>query len=373
MNGKRIAIIGIKDIPATAGADRVIESLLSRFEGRPFHLSVYLRKNGNRPTPPTLENVDFVQLPCLKGKHLSAFSLFIVSALHALTKGRYDFVHVHNVDAGFICPLLRLRYPVISTSHGQPYLRKKWGAFAKLTLKFSEKLLLKFSNYVTSVSLPLAESYKRDFGIQAQYLPNGVDSNPEVDLKAALSVLEEYHMGRGEFILFVAGRIDETKGLHLLLDALDITDLEVPTLIIGDFSHDPLYSKRVLDRIRSRPNTSAITHLLDKATLLGVLSQSRMFVFPSFVEAMSMILLEAASVAVPIICSDIPENVSVLPNDRAMFFHSGSSDSLADTLSQALMNPKLPDLGLSAQEYVKETFSWSRIADEYQELYLTRF
>ncbi len=46
---------------------------------------------------------------------------------------------------------------------------------------------------------------------------------------------------------------------------------------------------------------------------MGLLQSCRVFVFPSTVEAMSMMLLEALAVGTVGIASDIPENTSILP------------------------------------------------------------
>ena len=80
-----------------------------------------------------LPDVKLVRIPTLPGKHLQPVSLFILSALHALFKGNYDLIHLHNVEACFVLPLLRLRYRVIATSHGSPIraARNKWGIAAR--------------------------------------------------------------------------------------------------------------------------------------------------------------------------------------------------------------------------------------------------
>ena len=56
-------------------------------------------------------------LPIIPGKHLRPLSLMLLSAFHALFFGDYDFIHLHNAEACFVAPLLRLRYRILATSH----------------------------------------------------------------------------------------------------------------------------------------------------------------------------------------------------------------------------------------------------------------
>jgi glycosyltransferase involved in cell wall biosynthesis len=109
---------------------------------------------------------------------------------------------------------------------------------------------------------------------------------------------------------------------------------------------------------------------VDKALLLGLARLAHLFVFPSTVEAMSMMLLEAASTGVPIISSDIPDNVAVLPQ-QALFFRSGDAGELRDKMEWALQHPdQMQELGASARGWVVENFQWDSIVKQYEQIYL---
>ena len=63
-------------------------------------------------------------------------------------------------------------------------------------------------------------------------------------------------------------------------------------LVVGDLGHAPGYEERLRELAEGLPVTF-VPRLDDKAVLLGLLQHCRVFVFPSTVEAMSMMLLEA--------------------------------------------------------------------------------
>jgi glycosyltransferase involved in cell wall biosynthesis len=319
------------------------------------------------PAGTQLPGIHLIRIKTLGGKHLHAVSLFLFAALHALIFGRYDVVHLHNVEAAFVLPILRLRYKVISTSHGPAQRREKWSGPAKKLIEWMEVPYIRMSNTVTSVSQPLAREYERRYRRAVHFVPNGVDVSEDVDLETARALLDEIGVKPHNYVLFAAGRIMASKGCHLLLQAARKIESDVKYIIVGDASHVPAYDEELHaladDRVRFVPFIS------EKTTLMGLLKLSKVFVFPSTVEAMSMMLLEAASLEAPVVCSDIPENTSVLPK-QAVHFKSGDAEDLAIRLRWALSHSdEMEDLAQQASEWVNTHHRWDAIVHQYELLY----
>ena len=363
---KKIAYLGIKGLPSQAGADRVVEAIVRGLDGRKFQPVVYC-SNKVVPEGTHIPGVQLIRMPTLPGKHLHATSLFLFAALHALFLGNYDLVHVHNVEACFILPLLRLRFKVISTSHGAAQARDKWGGLAKRLIRLTEYPYILFSNHRTSVSAPLAEYYRRQYKRPVQFLPNGVDSETRVDMETAVSLLQQYNIKPEYYILFAAGRIIPTKGCHYLLQAFRQLDTDMQLLIIGDTTHLPAYEKQLKQLADHRVHF--IPFISNKETLFGLVRAARLFIFPSTVEAMSMMLLEVASLNTPIICSNIPENRTVLP-EQALFFKSANVSDLQTKLSWGLDNyQQMEDLAAQAKERIGRNYLWDNIVRQYETIY----
>ena len=82
-----------------------------------------------------------------------------------------------------------------------------------------------------------------------------------------------------------------------------------------------------------------------------------------------MMLLEAASLGTPIICSDIAENKEVLSED-AIYFRSGDPSSLLEQLNWALTHKAEALLiGDCARERIRANYTWDKIAARYAQLY----
>jgi glycosyltransferase involved in cell wall biosynthesis len=361
---KKIAYIGIKGLPSKGGAERVVEAITERLKDK-YKIFIYCNK---RYTPEGYSSpgIEFIRIPTLSGKYLQPLSLFIFSALHALLLENFDLIHLHNAEAGFINPLLRLRYKVVATSHGPAYSREKWGKMAKVLIKLMDAPFILFANKVTSVSLPMANEYEEKWKKKIDYIPNGVEYNMPIKREEALKTLHHYGVA-GNYILFLAGRMDRTKGCHLLLKAFSEIKTDVKLVVVGDSQTDPDYYEKL--KALANEKVHFIPFIADKGEIFGILSGAHIFIFPSTVEAMSMALLEAASLGVPIICSNIPSNKAVLP-EQALFFRSEDVDDFKEKLEWALLHPEeMSTIGLKAQEWVKKEFSWDLISDKYDRLF----
>jgi glycosyltransferase involved in cell wall biosynthesis len=363
----RIAYLGCKGLPSKSGTERVVEAIVSRLTGK--HEIIVYCDSRYTPEGTKVDGIQLIRIFTIKGKYTQATSLFFLSALHALFS-RYDVIHLNSVEAGFILPILRLKYKVVSTSHGTPtrLMRLKWGKVARSIISRIEYPFVYLSNYITSVSLEDAYYLKARYKRNISYIPNGVDADVQYDLKRACSKLLQAGLEPGNYLMFAAGRIDPTKGCHVLLKALNHIENPPNLAIVGDLNQVPSYSDH-LRAIVDGKRVVFIPPISDRELLFGMVKQARLFIFPSTTEAMSMMLLEAASLQTPIICSDIPENKIVM-QDNVLYFHSGDEIDLANQIQWALGNPgEMSALGQKASIYVKDNLTWEKIVKQYEEIY----
>jgi glycosyltransferase involved in cell wall biosynthesis len=364
----RIAFMGTKGLPSKGGTERVVEAIVKQLAGR-HEITLYCDSRYT-PVGTQLEGIHLVRIPTLKGKHIGATSLFCLCALHALIFGRYDLIHLHGVEASFTLPLLRLRYRVIATSHGSPTRNRKdkWSRIAQFLMEMMEYPFVYFSNLPTSVSLADAQYYESRYHKKVVYIPNGVDENIRFNREAARLELQSMGLESENFLLFCAGRIDPSKGCHLAIEAYRQANPSCPLVVIGDLNQLPSYS----DSLRQLAEGLAIhfvSPIADKELLFGILRQCKLFLFPSTKEGMSVMLLEAASLGVPVVCSEIPENRASV-REGVLYFRSGDAVDLAEKLCWALDHPaEMATFGRKARETVLNFLPWRKIADGYDCLY----
>ena len=363
----RIAHLGSKGIPSKGGTERVVEAIARRQAAAGHRVTVH----GSRLVCGSgwVAGVRVLALPTVAHKYLGPVLLQLAGAAHALVCGDYDVVHVHGAENGFVVPLLRLRYPVVTTNHGPAYLREKWGSAARAAIKAVDGLSVRPATRATAVSTVQAAELSRRYGREVAAIPNGVDLDEPVDEEGAERLLAGLGLRRGEYLLFAAARVDPTKGCHTLIEALGRLPDPPPLLVVGDLFHAPGYEERLRGLARGLP-VSFVPRLDAKPVVLGLLRGARLFVFPSEVEAMSMMLLEALCQEAPTLASDIPENTSILPPGFPVF-RTGDAGALAAGLQAALA----ADPGTrrreaaAARAWVAARYGWDEIARSYDAVY----
>ncbi|WP_430809897.1 MULTISPECIES: glycosyltransferase family 4 protein [unclassified Carboxylicivirga] len=352
-----IALFGLKGFPAIGGTATVGENLVQVL-GNEYRFTVYATESHASNRRP----YEGVRLFIFKKFLPHKFNIFyynLVGALHALLFGNYDLVHTHQIDIGYIVPLLRLRYKVVATHHGRTYQMDKWGRGMRVFFRITEQLMFRFANHITFVSQPEHRRVRNVPAHRSHYIPNGVNPNQAV---AALPSDDHY-------IMFAAGRIIPLKGCHIFLEALTRMKYKGKVLIVGDYTQLEAYGQSLLS-YRKHLNVEFLGMIKDKALLMAYVKKAQVFVFPSSTEAMSMMLLEVAMMRTPLICSDIPANKAIFSNDEVEYFRVDDVADLASTLDNYLKTPKrMEEKCKAAYSRLMANYRWSSIAQQYNDIY----
>jgi glycosyltransferase involved in cell wall biosynthesis len=355
---KKIAVIGLKGLPAFGGAATVGQSLIEHLT-QEFEFTVYSISSHADPQfdPAGYRQFIFKSFPIRK---LNVFYYYLMSGIHAVFLRKYDLVHLHHIDGAFILPLLRRKYPVMVTSHARPQESVKWGWLARTLFNRNEKTVMRRASIFTVVSLKLRDYYHERYGREVYYIPNGVtipDQGPFPDNAS------------GNSLVFAAGRIIPLKGCHTMLKALTEIKYPGPVKIIGNIDQMPSYKKELLELSKDL-DVEFMGLIREKTKLLEMIRDARFFIFPSYNENMSIMLLEAASTRTPVICSDIPENKVIFSEEEVLYFRSEDHHDLAEKIEWSISNPdQLDKKSGKAYEKVLAVFTYEKISLEYQKLY----
>lgn len=285
---------------------------------------------------------------------------FFKSALHCLFKAKYDIVHVHHLAGAFIVPILRLKYKnVIVTSHGLPDRTDKWSKISWLYYPIMRFLFARFSKIITTVSSLDTVFYEPFTKKSIIYIPNGIGNIP----------IKLLSLNQKTDVFFAAGRIMPIKGCHVLLEALILNKFKGSLSIAGDLNQIESHKKQILT-LSAKLDVNFLGLVKDKSLLLGYIQNSVFFVFPSSVEAMSMMLLEVALTKTPIIASDIPENKAVFSSDEVLYFRTDDANDLAEKIKYAQNNLFLMQQKADlAYQKLMNKYNIKKIAPQYAKLY----
>jgi len=350
---KKIAVIGLKGLPAFGGAAAVGENIIYQLKDN-YEFTVYSISSHTSLKSGFLNGIYqkvFRRWPLGK---LNSLFYYIRSAFHILVFKKYDLVHLHHSDAAFIIPLLRLRFPVILTTHGAFNITSKWERY-NFYFKFQVKYFVKFANIITCVSQEEVRNFKR-YGIHAKYIPNGI------------SAININHSGKG-YLLFAAGRLIESKGCHILLQALNLLNYKGKIIIAGDYNQSGLYYEQ-LKELSINLDCEFAGLIKDKKELYDLIAGATIFIYPSVLEAMSMMLLETASIGTPIVCADIEGNKDVFCDNEVLFFKNNDAVDLSEKIIYSLSNLEyVSAMAKNLKERLLREQIWSNIAIQYDLLY----
>lgn len=353
----KIAIIGVKGFPAFGGAARSFEEIIPRlseeFQITTFELSSHADKTINFNG--VLRHI--ITVPWLK--RFSTFYYYLSSTYFCLFKYDFDLIITNHLYCGFIIPFLRLRYKVINVVHGLlPDDDVKWNKLDKLILNSFANLSTRFANVVISVSQLHLEllKIKKNRGV---FIPNGIDT--EYGKKFHVNVKYDY-------IVFSAARVIKLKGCHTLLEALRLLENRPNLKIIGDIDQVQSYKKELIS-LSENLSVDFIPLIKDKKELFSTIASAKLFIFPSFNEGLSNMLLEVASLKVPIICSDIPENKAVFNDEEVVYFKVGDAYDLAEKINWASNNyQNMIEKSNNALKKLEDNYSWDIIIKKYEEV-----
>ena len=158
-------------------------------------------------------------------------------------------------------------------------------------------------------------------------MPNGVTREEP----AGPEHLKPFGLQKDGYILFV-GRLLATKGPQLLIDAYKRVRPDLKLVIAGGSSHTAEYEKTLQ---KEASDDIRFVGYQYGERLKALYSNCRLFVFPSTIEGLPLVLLEALSFLRPVVFSDIPENLEVAEG-LGIPFRCGSVDDLAAKLEYAL-------------------------------------
>ncbi len=353
----KIAFIGQKGLPSThGGVERHVEELGSRLVQQGHEVVVFTRPNYTDPGVHEHKGMQLVSLPTIGSKHLDAIVHSLLCSIY-VWGDRFDIVHYHAIGPCLVSPLARLRgRKVVATVHGQDWRRGKWGFLASNVLRLGEWMALRVPNATISVSETLSQRYLDEAGKDTHYVPNGISIIDGDDT----SILRELGVSDGQYLLY-AGRVVPEKGLHYLLEAHSSLPANMPLVIAGDTSYSDDYVGEV--RALAGENVHWAGYVYGKR-LAALFRHAALFVLPSDLEGLPIVLLEALGYGVPVLASNIPPNVEVL-GENGELFAAGDAANLRYRLEECLNHRvEMRNRAKELRDVARREYDWDRIAQQ---------
>jgi glycosyltransferase involved in cell wall biosynthesis len=282
--------------PYTGGLSYVVEHLSVNLAKMGFEVEVLtLDIDGGLPS---YEEYNGVNVRRFRG-YAPDNCYFIPSLeyIEYLKKVKADVVHVHNIGS-LLTPITTAvvsensdKTKIVVTPHhhegGSKWHTKIGWLFYK---PIARHALLK-ANVIHAVSDYEASLIKRDFGLEAVVIPNGINED----------VLRyRWDPPKDRIVITYAGRVEKYKRLDLVLKVaaeLSKSNLETTLRVIGEGSD----LQRIVKAAKNAGVNLETPGFLSRLKYLEALSESTVFINLSDYEAYSIVTAEALAMGVPAI------------------------------------------------------------------------
>ncbi len=361
----KIAHIAIKGVEASGGIEKYALELGSRLVNRGHEVSVYSMSR-YKPVYTEYKGVTIKPLPSIRGRSFEKLSITLMASLDQLIRGNSDIVHYHAFGQSIFSIIQKIRAKkILLQGHGLEWMRSKWGVAGRLFFKMTERPSVRIADCVTVVSQVQRDYLKEKYGIDASYIPPGIDdpvSRPP-DL-----IRRSFGLQGNDFILF-ASRLVREKGAHYLVDAYSRLKTDKKLVVVGDASNEDAYKSEIKQLCEAMRENIIFTGYVTQQMLQEFYSNAYLFVLPSEIEGLSAGLLEAMSYGNACLVSDIPENREGL-GDKGFYFKNKDARDLSAVLGDLLSDEDAVRTKRdAAKSFVMGAYSWERVTDQIEGLY----
>lgn len=343
----KIAQLGARCIPPKhGGLEVVVDKLSEELSRLGYEVIVYVGDNSDELST----TMQVVQVWSSPGKYIHTASQML-SSLRAVKRGSFDLIHIHGVGPAFILLLWPFRrVPVYVTAHGIDWNRKKWPHLASKLFKAIARTALQRADSVSAVSMATAADLGAEINKSVRYIENGIELPPPVSTEA-LQLPEHYSV--------VLSRLTPEKNIESVVQYWDdiVAAIHGPLVIIGGGGGS--YSGEYEELLRSQSTDNVIwLGQVERTLALSVLRNAALFISMSRLEAQPMAVLEAASLRVPMILSDLPAHREICGESATYIALNDKSGLYRELVNRGSTPTKAPANDLFHS-------SWAEVAAKY--------
>ncbi len=359
----RIAMIGIKAIPARFGGFETAVDYISRGLVKLGHrVRVYNRSAMATLPESHYEGVELVNLPTLKSKNLSTIVHAFLSTLHVLFH-RVDIVHYYTTGVTLFAPLPRLfGMKVVCSVDGTDWQRSKWGWFPRWYLRFSEKLAIRGCHGLISDSKDVRDYYQQNYGAPSFCIVYGT-----CELRSQnMDVLERFNLSGRDYVLFV-GRLVPENNVHHLIKAFENVSTDKKLVIMGD---DP-WEKEYVRSLKSTEDPRIIfTGAVYGDGYAQLQQNAYVFVLPDEVGGTHPALVEAMGYGNCVLVNDNRSNLEVVSDSGFHYLGAEGDRDLEAKMQQLLDDPGLvAAYRIRARQRAETYYRWDDVVEQHASAY----
>jgi glycosyltransferase involved in cell wall biosynthesis len=234
-------------------------------------------------------------------------------------------------------------------------------------------LVYRIASLLVTVSSSLKRSMQKKYWLsdkQIRLIHNGIDSDHySPDPSTRRWMRRELNFGEEDFVIVFSGRLDPVKNFELLLEVFGYChklDSTVKLLIVGDGPE-----RQKIEQLTLQKNISTgLVMVGQKLEVLPYLRAGDVFLLTSHTEQMPLTIMEAMSVGLPVIASDVGEIRHIIDDGKDGFLRkiSDGREGFATVLLRLKDSSDRHTMSLAARSKIVNSFQQKTMVQCYQTL-----
>lgn len=353
----RVAIVGTIGVPAAySGFETLVEHLVryNERQGNPVDLVVYCSARHFKERPARYHGAELRYID-LDANNASSILYDAVSMASALKHG-VDTILLLGVSGAVALPFVRLfsRARIVTNIDGIEWRRDKWQGMAKIVLRESERLAVRWSHHVVADNSAIVDYVRNTHGKESALITYGGDH--------ALSVKAAPYAGLPPRYALSLCRIEPENNVHMILEAF-ADDPALPLVFIGNWARSE-YGRSLKARYEGVPSLRLLDPIYDLATLRTIREGSTLYVHGHSAGGTNPSLVEMMHFGKPIAAFDCVFNRRTT-HDQALYFSDGAD--LRRIVTETATDPAAGS-GTAMKRLASEHYTWAIVGGAYLEL-----
>lgn len=176
-------------------------------------------------------------------------------------------------------------------------------------------------------------------------------------------IREQYNIKDDDIVFSFAARLTADKGINELLEAfLNLSEKynNIKLLVMGGMDDSGSLKS---DLFAKAEKSESIVFTGSVPDVERYYAASDVFVAPSYREGFGLVVIEAESMALPAIVSDVPGQIdAIVPDETGLACTVKSASSLQEQMEKMIADASLREsLGANAQRYVEDNFEQNKL------------